>query len=230
MSDDRARLMGKIQKCLRLGKSSEAHEAAAALRQAQKLMEMHGITEEDLAGLEYSDLKIDVPIQANRNKIPAVLAELTWLIRKAFGVKSVIGYSMRVSDISYQIRYFGPTTRVQMAGYTHTIIHRAVNAAWTKFLNENPHLRGDRGARSSFQLAWLQSVEEKVMEVGFSDEEERGTELAMKKVYGDRELATAKANNTPINFDAVAGGIQAASSFNIHRPMNESTQRRLGRS
>lgn len=36
------RILERIKKCLALSQSSEPHEAAAALRQAQKLMEMHG--------------------------------------------------------------------------------------------------------------------------------------------------------------------------------------------
>jgi hypothetical protein len=41
---DREKLMDKIQKCLRLAKSSEPAEAAAALRQAQKMMAANNIT------------------------------------------------------------------------------------------------------------------------------------------------------------------------------------------
>lgn len=41
-------IIRKIKACLALGKSSNEHEAAAALRQAQKLMQAHGITGFDI--------------------------------------------------------------------------------------------------------------------------------------------------------------------------------------
>ena len=42
------KVLEKIKKCLRLAKSSNPHEAAAAMRQAQKLMEKYNLTERDV--------------------------------------------------------------------------------------------------------------------------------------------------------------------------------------
>lgn len=44
----RAKILSRIRKCLALAQSSEPHEAAAALRQAQKLMAQHGIDAVDI--------------------------------------------------------------------------------------------------------------------------------------------------------------------------------------
>lgn len=41
--------LAKIKKCLALSHSSEAHEAAAAMRQAQKLMAQFGLSERDVS-------------------------------------------------------------------------------------------------------------------------------------------------------------------------------------
>ncbi|MDO8931544.1 MAG: DUF2786 domain-containing protein [Rhodocyclaceae bacterium] len=48
-------IIAKIKKCLALSRSSNEHEAAAALRQAQKLMEAHGIDEGAIADSEISE-------------------------------------------------------------------------------------------------------------------------------------------------------------------------------
>lgn len=42
---ERNKVLDKIRKCLALSTSSNEHEAAAALRQARKLMDAHGITD-----------------------------------------------------------------------------------------------------------------------------------------------------------------------------------------
>jgi hypothetical protein len=51
---DREKIIDKIKKCLALARSSNEHEAAAALRQAQKLMQQHGISDLDV---EHADIQ-----------------------------------------------------------------------------------------------------------------------------------------------------------------------------
>ncbi len=46
MTRDKA--LAKIKKCLALGRSTNPHEAAAAMRQAQKLMAEHGLNDTDV--------------------------------------------------------------------------------------------------------------------------------------------------------------------------------------
>ena len=53
--------MARIKKCLALGKSSNPHEAAAAMRQAQKLMAMAGVTAEDVALAGITEAKLGLP-------------------------------------------------------------------------------------------------------------------------------------------------------------------------
>ena len=48
------KIIDKIKKCLALSNSDNPHEAAAGLRQAQKLMQMHGLNELDI---ELSDVQ-----------------------------------------------------------------------------------------------------------------------------------------------------------------------------
>jgi hypothetical protein len=50
MTRDEALL--KIKKCMALSKSAEPHEAAVALRQAQKLMEQFSVNEQDMSLLD----------------------------------------------------------------------------------------------------------------------------------------------------------------------------------
>lgn len=51
----KSEIIAKIQKCLALSKSSNAYEAAAALRQARKLMEAHGISDPDILAAEVDE-------------------------------------------------------------------------------------------------------------------------------------------------------------------------------
>lgn len=57
MNTDREKIIDKIKKCLALAKSSNEHEAAAALRQAQKLMQAHNISDLDMTAAEATEAR-----------------------------------------------------------------------------------------------------------------------------------------------------------------------------
>ncbi len=50
-------IINKIKKCLKLAASSNEHEAAAALRQAQKLMQAHGVSDLDIQAAEAAEAR-----------------------------------------------------------------------------------------------------------------------------------------------------------------------------
>ena len=222
---DRNKVLSKIEKCMNLSKSSEPHEAAAALRQAQKLMETYNISKDDLDRVGYSAEKVFVPIQANK-KLPAALARLVILVRKAFGVEAVMGSEVRVSDRSYTVTYIGPDHRVAMATYTHTVIFRAMNKGWTAHLAAHPYLKGDRGARAGYQLGWLDAIETQIMELRTTEEEAVGTELVKTQLFPT--LVNSKTSNIRISGSALAAGRSDGAGFALHRPMNGTQNLRIG--
>lgn len=222
---DKARIIEKIKKCMALGKSSNAHEAAAALRQAQKMMNAAGLTEDDIEGSAYSNDAVEVPIQVNK-KPPIHLIAFVALIRLAFQVEAVIENNVRVSDASYRIRYFGPNHRVTMAAYAHVVIFRGMNAAWNAYLKEHPDVRGVRGARLSFMVGWLEEITCKVEAIGWPEGEHARTMLAKQEFYG-KGLSKTKPRTFSPYASLTAAGSAAANEFNINRPMNGAPLKQL---
>lgn len=220
---DREKAMDKIQKCLRLSKSSEPAEAAAALRQAQKMMAANNISEEDLGAAGYGDAKVSCPIQANK-KVNLVLNRLINVINDAFGVTAVLEHEIRVSDVSYAVRYIGPKDRVTLAAYAHEVVYRSVSRAWAEHLKANPWLRGERGSRAGFQLGWLKAVESQVQALAMTEEETAGTALVKQRIYG-RELTKSKTSNMALDGAAMRDGMDAAADFRLHRPVGEQALR-----
>ena len=222
---DRQKVIDKIKKCMALGKSSNANEAAAALRQAQKMMAMHNLSEADIEGSNYSNETVDCPIQAGK-KIPVHLTRFISVIMHAFKVKAVVETNVRVSDESYRVRYFGPSNRVAMAGYAHVVMFRAMEGAWKEQLKTDPRWRGVRGARLSFMLGWLDEVAAKIDAIGWPDGEEEMTEMVRQKFYG-HEVEKVKPRTTSIYGGLVDKGRSAAGDFSINRPI-EANRLRLG--
>lgn len=226
--EDRDRILAKIQKCLNLSKSANEHEAAAALRQAQKMMAAHGLSEEDLAGVGYGCDVVNTPIPA-RSKLPLFMNTLINLICNAFGVTVVIENHVgdKSSRVQYRMRYWGRKDRVALALYAHAVVFRTVNNAWAAALRENPELATRRNARLNFRLEWLNAVRKTVETFGMPEEERERTELVKVKHYG-KELAKTKVNTSARGcHEAASLGRAAADGFSLHRPMNGAAQKRL---
>lgn len=224
---DRAKLLDKIQKCLRLSKSSEPHEAAAAMRQAQKLMQLHSITEQELLGTEVQS-SLFITREPYKKKLPMYLSYLISTISKAFEVEAVIEYAWVKGKSRLAVRYFGIMGRNQLAEYTHEVMMRQLRSAWSKYVKDHPWANGEKGARQGFWVGWLIEVRGKVIAFGGSEEEKETTTKAVAAYYG-RPLGTSQRSKMTISGATAAAGRQAAEDFSIHRPMNGERQRAIGR-
>lgn len=210
---DRAKILDKIQKCLALGKSPNEHEAAAAMRQAQKLMERHGVTERELGVIGYGVETVVTSIQANGKAVPLVLQTITSLCMVAFGVRAAYTRTLRVSDYGFCVNYYGPQHRAMLAAYAHEVVQRAVDQAWAKYLREHPDQKRVHGARAGFYVGWIHSVRSKVTEFGMTEEE---TTLSIEVLKVDKDV---ERNKQKLDGHAVHKGAKAGESFDLHRPV-----------
>lgn len=214
---DRAKLLDKIKKCMALGKSPNEHEAAAALRQAQKLIQRHGVTEMELGAIGISRAKVLVPIQTS-TKFPRYLNALLQVVKQACGVRPIITSEVRLSDLSYVIYYYGPEHRTVMAEYAHTVLFSAMNKSWTQYLKDRPYLKKERGVRSSYLLGWLEGVRDNVYDYGITEEETSGINMLVKSHYGD--INTATLSHTVVYNSILRDGVQSGESFKLLRGMD----------
>ena len=217
---DKSKALDKIKKCLALSKSSNPYEAAAALRQAQKIMHAHDITERELGAVGYNSEQVSVAMRAS-NKVPLTLGFLTTIIMEAFGVDAVLGSELKPgnSTVTYTVRYFGPENRVMLAAYSHQVCYRAMESAWREQLLELPPLKGERGTRAAFQIGWLRSVKEQIEALAMTPEEEAGTSLIKQMYYGSNELRETVPNKLNISSGIVALGEEVGAGFRLHTPV-----------
>lgn len=225
---DRDRLLEKIQKCMRLSKSSEPHEAAAAMRQAQKLMEHHQVSDSELLGMEVKSVHICTPSPYKR-KTPLHYTYLIAIVRKAFGVEAVMEASQYYNKKGYArmhlgVRYFGIGGRADMAAYAHEVIFRQLMTGWAQYKKAHPEAVGERGGRMGWMVGWLQAVRSTVME--FAGEDDEGlVRKAIESKYPT--LGKGKTNNMALSGRTQVAGREAAAGFSIHRPMTGQAQKRL---
>ena len=117
--------LDKIKKCLALAASPEAHEAAAALRQAQKLMAQFGLTEADVTLADVAEVRQ----QAQNAPIVPWEVALASLVATAFGCETYttqrmkLGKSLQVRRLRYYV-FVGVGPAPEVAGYAFDVLAR----------------------------------------------------------------------------------------------------------
>lgn len=158
--------LDKIKKCLALAASPEAHEAAAALRQAQKLMAQFDLTEVDVTLADVAEVR-----QVAQNA-PMVLWEvvLSQLVAMAFGcesyttVRPTLGKSLQMRrQRSYVFVGVGPAADV--AGYAFDVLARQCAKDRRRHIGQQsknckPKTKVARG--DMYAEGWISGVQDKL--------------------------------------------------------------------
>ena len=220
------KILGKIKKCLALSQSPEPAEAAAAMRQAQKLMEMHGVTQADLGRADLGEA--EVKSKASVSRIKDWELALLNTIARAFGCQLLWTKSHSYCQDNWG-RYvlIGLKAQVQLAQYTADVLQRKLIKARGKFVNELPPYmtRGQKTVQADgFCHGWVQAIRKTVHEFALNDE--------TKQLIDDRvqELSTGQASVQRRAAGAMGlhAGYDAGSSESIHRPMGSESHLKLG--
>jgi hypothetical protein len=218
----RERKLDKIRKCLRLSKSAEPHEAAAAIRHAQALMRELGIEDEAEVGMEETTGEVIITKEAFGGC--KYLNALASLVCRTFGVEGLYEAGNGISRVRANVRYIGPRSRVMMAIYAHRVIDRAVFNAWKQVRDAFGQAPG---ARQTFRLNFLGVIYDKVERLAPNEVETAAIARYKAKNFGtDLEPVKLKKDN---RHDPLAAylGQKLGEQFDIHRPMDED-KKRLG--
>lgn len=122
--DSRAKVLGKIKKCLALSASSNEHEAEAALRQARKLMETHGVTDLDILAAEAEERRAKSGAKSHPANWETMLA---YRVGDAFGCQVIFsgGFWNRQGEWCF----IGCGAAPEVAHYAFTVLHRQAKRA-----------------------------------------------------------------------------------------------------
>lgn len=225
----------KVKKLLRLSKSSNEHEAAAAMRQAQALMRQHQIEEAEAAGAAAEiDPIEEVASDARRGKaVPVDMAALAGLIADAFGTKAFARASKPLLSGSWQTEawFVGPAPRGELSAYAFNVLYRQLCAA------KRVHLRRVRNAKNraargdQFGIGFVDGVRALLSAWDVSIEDRARISAHMQAKHPTME-------NRDLRARAGAGGVRAYAdqhagrnagrSAQLHRGVAGARQRQIG--
>lgn len=156
---EKAKAIDKIRKCMRLARSSNPHEAAAALRQAQGLMREFGVDDADLLAAAASEARSRSRARRDPIDWEVALANMT---ASCFGCDIVFVAGWRRGEYAF----IGCGARAEIAAYAFQVLLRQAERARatyiTRFLNRCRPASKTRRA-DEFCRYWTVAVKKKVM-------------------------------------------------------------------
>lgn len=217
------RALDKIKKCLRLAKSDNANEAAAALRHAQKLMAKHGLNDVDVQLAEVTRHRAKSDAVSNP---PRWLWLLLSLIKEAFGVEYLY-HSERGPKTHWRMEgnadFIGVGEAPEIAAYAFSILHRQLKKDRSAYLHELPPgmRRGTKTRRADlFAEAWLSAVYQKVKDLTVPVKESQLVERWMEREYGEDGIKAARDRRHKGaqhgDAEAIREGIEKGSQVHLH--------------
>jgi hypothetical protein len=231
---DREKVLTRIQKCLALSKSSNANEAATAMRQAQALMREYQIEDDELLAANVCEDNA----KTSSTRRPSVWeSSLASVVGTAYGVAAYFVTGQRGLRSAHSTSHSGGWKFVGMgpgpevARYTFEVLIRQLRRARQEYLRENlPRVsRGNRVKRGDlFARAWVVEVKKKVSKFATTPASDSAIKAYMLTRYPPvGELMTTnrlrnleKKELSSKDIADVLAGIKAASSVSLNHGVN----------
>lgn len=160
---DKKTAIDKISKCLALAKSSEPHEAAAALRQAQKLMEKFGIEHPEIlaAGVGEAFAKSSASKKPTRYEV-----HLASVICDVFACELMFSRQLSKSQLVIEGGYvfIAAAPIPDIAAYTFSVLRRQLAKARTAYIATalKRYRKNKTAAADLFCVGWVRAVHSQI--------------------------------------------------------------------
>lgn len=223
----------KIRKCLALGRSAETHEAAAAMRQAQKLMAEFSVSDRELSMIDVAEARV----KASSAALNQWESALSHIVAGAFGCEVFSEVSGSYDSAgNWQRRrtyvFVGLEAAPTVAGYAFEVLDRQCVKARLQHIAKQPKrckpitktVRGD-----TFASGWVAAVADLVERFA---QPERNEVLLLAYLEAKHPgLKKAKARDAGkgrrTDYGHRLAGYMAGQSAELHRGMAGAEERRL---
>lgn len=228
MTRDQA--LSKIKKCLVLAKSQNPHEAAAAMRQAQKLMTEHNLDEQDVSLADIGESSVAAISPAN-NKWESALSHA---VADAFACRVFSCVSMDWGRAAKKRHYIfaGVGAAAEVASYAYEVLSRQCAKARSEHVRKQPKTckpitktaRGDQ-----FALGWAYGVSSMLDKFANSDRNQDLLESYMATKHADLKIVKPKDRSVGRNVrnDDIHQGMLSGQNAKLQRGVNGGSQQEL---
>lgn len=192
---DREKILQKIQKCLSLSSSSNEHEAAIALRQAQKLMDEYGISNNEVLAAEASEQSTAAGAAIKPAYWESLLART---VANAFGCRLLfVGtYLYRCSGTW---NFIGTGVNPEIAAYAYQVLFRQAKRARSDYIKtalKRCKVATKTRRADIFSNAWINAVSSNVQKFAGSEQTAVVIDAYMQLHHPKTEKLTSNDRNS----------------------------------
>ncbi|AFJ01977.1 Protein of unknown function (DUF2786) [Methylophaga frappieri] len=227
-------ILDKIKKCLRLAKSSNPHEAATALRQAQTLMKKHGISMDDVV---ISDVDARLTPSGAGKTPPSHIAILVDMVCQAFGAQAI--YTQLLDRKSWTMKgyleFIGINGAASISAYAYEVLLRQLKRARSEYIKSlNKRLKQSTKVRRAdiFCQGWVLAVSEQITPHQNTKAEKNALTKYIDNRWSDKLKSkapldrTGKARNH--DYSAFDSGVSEGKKVQFHQGVNGRKQAAIG--
>lgn len=219
---EKSKIFDKIKKCLALSKSSNQHEAQAALRQAQKMMEAHNISESALLASSVGQAFTKAKAKSRPAQWEAGLAVM---VGKCFGCDS---FFVEMHFGGYW-KFIGVNPSPEVAEYTFQVLMRQLSKERKSFL-ETIHGNTSRAKKTAradlFCEGWIRQVRSSVEFLVRTEEQEAAIKAFREGMNIDKPLSSNDRNKgrdlSYNDYRAYADGKEKGKDVRLHHGVDGS--------
>ncbi|MBA0218683.1 DUF2786 domain-containing protein [Pectobacterium brasiliense] len=216
--EEKEKYMDKIQKLLHLAKrSTNEHEAANAISQAQNLMHKFGLSELDI------DLKSIKEFQSeycpsDAKKLPEYVINLANLLCYAFGVSCYYTWNR---NNRRSVAFYGPAERPQIAAYGFDVLSVQLVKARSEFIaSQNKRIKRSTKTNRADQFCagWVSGAWNAISGFSVEKEEKKLMSLYYKQISeGFSKLTSREAKSCRGDDDAYHAGYHSGKGARLHQ-------------
>lgn len=220
MKTDHEKKLDKIKKCLRLAKSSNEHEAAAALRQARKMMDEIGVDADDVAASEAAEARVKA---AASNSPPMWEWNLAATVATALGCETFFSQGLLWGSLMKpgQWCFVGCDGAELIAVYAFSSLYRRLKAARAQYIRATLSRckRSTKTERADvYCLGWVASVRSKLGDLSLVTERHAEISAYLTR-YEMKDLEAGSVTVIPSRYADFKAGKEAGDGVDLRRPM-----------
>lgn len=223
---EKEKVIEKICKCLRLSESCNANEAAAAIRQAQSLMRIYGIREDQIMASSIGEAAVST---GSAYKPPFWSIALSDIIAKSFSCKLFIAHK---SGEHREYRFIGAGHAPSVCSYTFEVLYRRLRQSRRRFISTlDIDSKSEKTRRGDvFAQAWLFRIAQLVADFADNAAANEDIEEYIKQNYGETGELSAKPKDVDNpDYEDILSGMRAAHDVRLFNPIEEQAQYPLGK-
>lgn len=214
----------KILACLRMGASSNAHEAAAALRQARALMHKYGLAEEEAlaSGIKSERAKT----RSRGGELPRSIMALAHVVAGGYRCHIVIHRGWNDTGIVF----YGTATDCTVASYAFTVLRRQLEAAQAKHTARIRKKANKEVRREAFAMGYVAAVADLFPREEIPEDHALAIRSAVQLACPNLGMAEGRPmpKSGRVGFDDQAAGYVAGKDARLHTGVGGAGQARLG--